>query len=241
MRRTILCTVMAICTVMALSVAAALSMSVSTWAQDQTAQSEGLAAETPAAAPEDGGPRRWQVTAAGGVRMHTAPATDAPFVETLAEGAILSNLGCARDGQRVWCNVQPLRGRLRGYVLAGFLQPARGPDGTVPMGFDDSLLRARKGDFDASGEIPCAQIRGEPMGACRVAVARGGGGDATVVVTFANGFKRMLSFVHGEFIRADTTMSGSGFDTDWRLEGGLHFIRVDDQRYELPDALVFGG
>ena len=34
-------------------------------------------------------------------------------------------------------------------------------------------------------------------------------------------------------------MSGVGTDTEWRRESGLHVIRVDDQRYELPDALVF--
>ena len=35
-------------------------------------------------------------------------------------------------------------------------------------------------------------------------------------------------------------MSGSGTDTDQRIDSGLHLVRVDDQRYELPAALVFG-
>lgn len=238
MRRTILC--------------ASAALAVSCHApnhvggQDQATESEGLAAETtaiesPAAAAEDGGPRRWRVTAGSGVRMQAAPADDAAVIETLAGGAILRNLGCAPAGDRVWCKVQALRGRERGYVVAAALEPARGPDGTVPMGRDDSMPRARQGDFDASGRIACAQVRGEPMGACRFDVARGGGGDATVVVTFSNGFKRMLSFSHGEFIRADTTMSGSGFDSDWRLDDGLHIIRVDDQRYEVPDTVIVGG
>ena len=108
------------------------------------------------------------------------------------------------------------------------------------MGTDDSKRRAGKGDFDTKGEIPCAQERGQPMGRCRAAVARSGGGDATVVVTFPNGFARRLYFVHGEFVRASATMSGVGTDADWRLENELHFVRVDDQRYELPDAMVFG-
>ncbi len=78
------------------------------------------------------------------------------------------------------------------------------------------------------------------MGECNAEVARGGGRDATVVVTFPNGFARRLYFVHGEFVSASSTMSGSGIDTDWRVENGLHEIRVDDQRYELPEILVFG-
>ena len=172
--------------------------------------------------------------------MHNAPAADARVVETLADGAILSNLGCKRAGIHVWCNVKPLRGRTRGYVAAEFLRPARAPDGTVPTGADDSARRARQGDFDVSGHIACAQIRDQPMSECAFGVARGTGGDATVVVTFSNGFKRTLFFTHGEFDSADPSMSGGGFDTDWRTEDGLHIIRVEDQRYALPDAAVFG-
>ncbi|MEL7117363.1 MAG: hypothetical protein AAGP08_17560, partial [Pseudomonadota bacterium] len=90
-------------------------------------------------------------------------------------------------------------------------------------------------------DAPCAQEQGEPLGTCRVGVARGTGGDATVVATFGNGFARKLYFKHGEFLAANTTMSGNGTDTDWRLEDGVHYVRVDDQRFELPDAFVFGG
>ena len=108
------------------------------------------------------------------------------------------------------------------------------------MGTDDSPIRAREGDFDATGDMPCAQIRGQSMGECTFGVARSGGGDATVTVTFSNGFTRLLFFRHGEFISGDATMSGTGRDTDWRVEDGRHIIRVDDQRYELPDTSIFG-
>lgn len=108
-------------------------------------------------------------------------------------------------------------------------------------GTDDDSLRASRGDFDASGRIPCAQMHGQPMEECTFGVARDSDGDATVVVTFPNGFKRTLFFTDRAFIRADPSMSGGGFDTDWRTEGGILIIRVDDQRYELPDAVIFGG
>ncbi|NNF92456.1 MAG: hypothetical protein HKM96_13790, partial [Boseongicola sp.] len=61
-----------------------------------------------------------------------------------------------------------------------------------------------------------------------------------VVVTFPNGFARTLTFDGGDFVRGNATMSGVGTDTDWRLSDGTYFVRVDDQRYELPAALVFG-
>ncbi|CAE7891570.1 unnamed protein product [Symbiodinium sp. KB8] len=210
------------------------------WAAEQTQSNAGTGSEAEVAAPEDGGPRRWQVAVRNGTELRASPAPDAPVIGMLADGAILSNLGCADAGGHVWCKVRPLHSRARGYVVAEVLRPARGPDGTVPMGADDSALRAGQGDFDASGTLSCAQIRGEPMGACAFGVARGTGGDATVVVTFSNGFKRRLFFAHGRFISADATMSGTGFDSDWRMENGLHLIRVDDQRYALPNTAVFG-
>ncbi len=190
-------------------------------------------------APEQGGPRRWRASG-DELRLFDAPADGAQVIGTLADGAVLANLGCERSGGRNWCHVRPFRGGARGYLPAELLQPALGPDGTVPFGVDDSRRRARRGDFDARAQVDCAQEIGEALGVCAAAVARSGGGDATVVVTFPNGFARQLYFTHGAFMRADATMSGAGTDTDWRVDDGAHVIRVDDQRFELPVALVIG-
>ncbi len=172
--------------------------------------------------------------------MRAEPSDDAPLIERLREGAVLANQGCRIAADRGWCHVRPLRGGPGGYVEADALRPARGPDGVIPMGEDDSATRAGKGSFDAQGEVPCAQEQGQAMGKCTIGVARSGGGDATALVRFHNGFSRLLHFVHGEFMRANTTMSGNGTDTDWRIESGIHVVRVDDQRYELADDLIFG-
>lgn len=99
--------------------------------------------------------------------------------------------------------------------------------------------RARSGDFDASDKVACAQEVGEALGTCSAGVARDGGG-AAVVVTFGNGFKRLLTFEDGAFLRGNTTMSGVGTDTDWTLEDGVYRIRVDDQRFDIPETLVVG-
>ncbi|MEM8951352.1 MAG: hypothetical protein AAGC99_18700 [Pseudomonadota bacterium] len=99
--------------------------------------------------------------------------------------------------------------------------------------------RAKSGDFKAVGEVRCAQEVGQSLGICDAKVARAGE-SAAVVVTFPNGFARTLTFSDGEFLRGNATMSGVGTDTDWRLDSGLFHVRVDDQRFELPEALVFG-
>lgn len=99
--------------------------------------------------------------------------------------------------------------------------------------------RAKAGDFDASGEVRCAQEVGQSLGACAAEVARADG-SAVVVVTFPNGFSRILMFGDARFLRGNATMSGVGTDADWTLSDGVYRVRVDDQRFELPEALVFG-
>ena len=201
---------------------------------------EGASAASLYSAPADGGARRWQAAAGGELRLRKSPSEEAPVIVTAQDGAILANMGCAEATDQIWCEVRPFRGGARGYALAAHLRPVTGADGAALLGVDDSRKRARKRKFDAKAEIACAQEKGQTLGNCSAAVARGQGGDATVVATFPNGFTRQLYFIHGEFVSASATMSGAGKDTEWRLEDGLHHIRVDDQRYELPDSFVFG-
>ncbi len=219
---------------------AALLAGVVPSAHSQSSTVDGIAEVGIPLSPTDGGPRRWQLSANNSLGMRSSPSLDAPVTEDIENDAILSNLGCQAANRSVWCYVKRIHGKQRGYVLAEHLQPAVAPDGTLPTGADNSALRVRKSDYDERGEIPCAQERGQSMGTCVVEIARSSGADATVVANFHNGFKRTLYFVHGEFISANATMSGNGFDTDWSIEGDKHLIRVDDQRYELSDKLVFG-
>jgi len=103
----------------------------------------------------------------------------------------------------------------------------------------EATERARAGSFDVRGEVACAQEVGQTMGTCTAAVARVGNSAAAVVVTFPNGFARTLIFEDRIFVRGNPTMSGVGTDTDWRVSDGTHLVRVDDQRFELPEGLVF--
>jgi len=191
-------------------------------------------------APADGGVRRWQVAPGQSPAIYDGAGRHAIEAAPLSAGDILTNFGCRTISDRLWCDVRPFRGGARGFVPADVLRAAIGPDGAIALGVDDSKRRARRKRFDAVGEVPCAQERGQRLGRCEIGVSRGVGGDATAAVTFANGFSRLLYFAHGAFISANPTMSGTGTDTDWQLDGGVHVIRVDDQRFDVPDALLFG-
>lgn len=193
------------------------------------------------AAPEDGGPRNWEVIASSGLHLREQPSTSSESLVTYQPGTILSNLGCLSAEGRVWCDVQELRGGPRGYVAAEFLKPAVSPDGSARMGPDDSALRAGQGDFDATGKIPCAQYAGQPMHQCDFGVARAGGGYATVVVTKPDGSKRAIFFTMGIPIGADSSQADGygGFKAE--KENDLHLIRVGTERYEIVDAVILGG
>lgn len=104
-----------------------------------------------------------------------------------------------------------------------------------------ATTRAGQGDFDAKGQIPCAQHKGQPMGQCQFGVARAGGGTATVVVTKPDGGTRALFFVDGKFNSADTSQADGYPAYSATRESDLNMIRVGDERYEIPDAAIFGG
>lgn len=103
----------------------------------------------------------------------------------------------------------------------------------------EAIERAKSGTFEALGEVQCAQEVGQSLGTCSAWIARANR-SAAALVTFSNGFSRMLMFSDGKFVRGNATMSGVGTDADWHLSDGIYFVRVDDQRFELPEALVFG-
>lgn len=102
-----------------------------------------------------------------------------------------------------------------------------------------ALERAKSGTFDETGEVRCAQEVGQSLGICSASVARANR-SVVAIVTFRNGFSRQLMFSDGNFLRGNATMSGVGTDMEWELSGGTYFVRVDDQRFELPEALVEG-
>jgi hypothetical protein len=191
------------------------------------------------AAPENGGPRNWEVIRM--LNLREQPDTSARILATYRAGTILDNLGCQRAQGRAWCDVQPLGGGPRGYVAAEYLRPAVSPDGSAATGPDDSALRAGQGRFDATGPLSCAFATGQPMGQCEFGVARAGGGYATVVVRKPDGRTRAIFFRMGRPIGADVAESEGRRDFRATKEGDLHRIHLGPEQYEIPDAVVLGG
>lgn len=135
-----------------------------------------------------------------------------------------------RSGERVVMKSLVLIGMWAGFLLAAAESFAE-QHATSP-GFPADKI--------APGTIACSQELGESLGQCGYRVNRDEKGKTTVTVIFANGFERELFFKDGKFVKASVTMSGVGTDTEWSLVDGTHMIRVDGQRYEVPDGLIAG-
>ena len=101
--------------------------------------------------------------------------------------------------------------------------------------------RAGLGDFDATRRIPCAQFAGQPSVPCDFGVARSGNGNATVIVTRPDGTRRAIFFVDGKANSADTSQADGYPEFSVTRERDLSLVRVGDERYEIPDAVPFGG
>jgi hypothetical protein len=110
---------------------------------------------------------------------------------------------------------------------------------------DDKMVeaagRAGEGKFNATGKIPCAQAKGQPMGQCDFGVARAGGGTAAVVVTRLDGRKRLIYFKAGKAVGADLSQADGNMDFKAGKEADLFMIRAGNERYEIPEAVIFGG
>lgn len=101
--------------------------------------------------------------------------------------------------------------------------------------------RAGQGQFDARGPVKCAQRPGQPMRDCQAKVARDPGGTATVVVTRPDGRTRVIFFENGNPVSADLSQADGNMDFSASKGGDVYYINAGNERYEIVEAMVFGG
>jgi hypothetical protein len=94
--------------------------------------------------------------------------------------------------------------------------------------------------YHATGEIRCVMPGGGAPGFCPFGVVRQGYGTATVTVTKPDGRTRAIFFEKGKATGCDSgAADAGGFSATKR--GDMHIVLIGEERYEIPDAVVFGG
>lgn len=105
------------------------------------------------------------------------------------------------------------------------------------VSFDAEVLAT---GYHATAEVTCFMGARAPARSCPAGVKRRGFGSAMVTVTKPDGRTRTIFFEKGRATGYDVNESDPGkFSASKRDD--LSIISIGEERYEIPDALPFGG
>ena len=183
-----------------------------------------------------GGPDYWMVSGlanGSALNLRAGPATRYGIVSVLRNGDVLQNQGCRLTGQERWCRIRAMGSGVTGWVAGRYLIETPAPRAPAvpkngPLGNGTP--------FDATGSVACTTAPDQPIQQCFFGVIRAGPGNAGVWIALGDGNERHILFENG--VPVTTEPSGAlRFDT----VDGLYTIRIDTERYEIPEAVVYGG
>lgn len=95
-------------------------------------------------------------------------------------------------------------------------------------------------NYHATTEIPCSMGGGAPTSSCFAGVERQGGGSGMVTVTKPDGRTRTIFFEKGRATGYDQSQADSGKFSASR-KGDITTVHIGQERYEIFDAMLFGG
>jgi hypothetical protein len=185
-----------------------------------------------------GGPDFWEVHGvSSALNIRSQPSTRAQVVIRFAPGTVLRNLGCREVGGRKWCEVEQPDGGVSGWASGDYLIEAAYQPGSAAPG-NDALVPGT--DFHATGDIPCSMGAGQPAGSCPFGVKREGNGNGMVTVTKPDGRTRTIFFDNGAATGYDESQADPG-EFSAERQSDVSIIYIGDERYEIFDAVIFGG
>jgi len=65
-------------------------------------------------------------------------------------------------------------------------------------------------------------------------------GTATVSITLPDGRKRAIFFENGKAIGADVSQADGNMDFSYTKGADLYIIKAGNERYEIPEAVIYG-
>lgn len=200
-----------------------------------------------------GGPDFWRVRAGSGLNLRTAPSTGARVLANLPNGLELRNLGCRMAEGRRWCQVATPDGSLTGWVAGDYLaegsvEAATQLPGMTPVASAEGNLDRPVGGvrpegtaFTATGLTDCTPPGETAMRTCEFGVVREGNGTGMVLVFWPWGGPRAIFFENGTPVRFDRSEADRGKTMTVTRDADASVVAIGDERYFLPDAIIFGG
>jgi hypothetical protein len=129
------------------------------------------------------------------------------------------------------------RGEGAGYAIRFAVEAGATASRAAPS----AEARPADSGFNATGNVPCARNRGQPMGACRFGVVREGNGNGRITVFWPDGGNRVIFFEDNTPMRYDESEADAGARMTVGHEADLYHIRIGNQRFEIPEAVMTGG
>jgi hypothetical protein len=100
---------------------------------------------------------------------------------------------------------------------------------------NDAAVQGTKNN--ATNKIPCIAAKGQPKVSCSYKVTREGKDNGIVTITKPDGSIRTIFFENGKAVGADVSQADPA-EFSAKKEGDLNVIRVGDEHYEIPDAVI---
>ena len=94
-------------------------------------------------------------------------------------------------------------------------------------------------NFQAAGQILCSLGDGRSR-QCEFGVVRRSPGDADVTVFRMDGSRRIIYFQNGRAVGYDRSQADRERFTATKVDD-LYIVRVGNERYEIPEAVIYGG
>ncbi len=172
------------------------------------------------------------------IRVQFKPSHAACFFNVYEPGADMAVHRGEIDGNELSMRLsQPGDQRVQVYQMRNSARKGQTCKYSLTIEITDSGASVGEESFDATGPINCARQQNQPYGPCQFGVLRKGNGSATLHVFFHDGAKRIIEFKDGMAVSAD---SGAAVTTE--KSGDLSTVRVGtDERYEVVDAMLYGG
>lgn len=104
----------------------------------------------------------------------------------------------------------------------------------------DQDARVPGTSYHATGQVPCMMQAGQPAGYCDFGVVREGNGSGMVTITKPDGRTRTIFFEVGNATGYDMSQADPG-EFRAEKEGDRYIILIGEERYEIPEAVIFGG